>query len=75
MLTKSDNVLVDCRIDVLGYSYAYYSTYYMQPNKDLLPNGYSFPFQQTFGDNSLTFVFAYPPGVTEVDSDQWQLYN
>jgi DNA-binding beta-propeller fold protein YncE len=68
-------VVVDHQIDVLGYSYTYLSTFYMQPDGELLPTGYSFPFQQTFGDNPLTFVFAYPPGITEVESDQWQLYE
>ncbi|MFB3894904.1 MAG: hypothetical protein ACE14V_01225 [bacterium] len=65
-------VLLDYQVTNSGY---YLGTYFMQPDGTLTPSGYTFPFQEKIGDVFVDLVFAYPPGVTEVESDHWQLYN
>jgi hypothetical protein len=51
-------------------------TYYINSDGILTPTGYSFSITATVGDDDfVTFVFAYPPGVTAIDSDQWMLYR
>jgi hypothetical protein len=55
--------------------YKYISTFFVNSDGTLVPTGYNFPFQQTFGTAPIGMVLAYPPGVTEVESAQWQLYE
>lgn len=61
--------------DISGSIYQYLSTYFVGADGNLTATGYTFPFQQTFGDVPVDLVFAYPPGVTTVDSSNWQLYE
>lgn len=52
------------------------STYFVNSDGSLTPTGYSFPITQTFGnDDFLTNIFAYPPGVTDVEQKQWEVYQ
>jgi hypothetical protein len=51
-------------------------TYFVNSDGSLTPTGYSFSITAVVGDDDfVTFVFAYPPGVTEVKSSNWQLYQ
>jgi hypothetical protein len=68
-------LVVRHRITVAGYPYSYLSSYFVNSDGTLVYTGYSFPFQQTFGDDPVDLVFAYPPGVTGINSDRWQLYE
>lgn len=68
-------LVVQHDVETAGWIYQYLTTYFINSDGTLVPTGYSFPFHQTFGDVPVDLVFAYPPGVTAVETEQWQLYE
>jgi len=52
-----------------------FETFAIQDDGNLVATGYQFPYESIFGTANNYFQFAYPPAPTEVEYQNWQLYE